>query len=83
MAKRKTTPKVKARPQESDQATLMDALDETLVKRLKATKKELVAEQEAKELELQAQRTRERKEREKNKSFAELLDEYGDSGSKY
>lgn len=51
--------------------------------KLKATKKELVKDQQKLEQEKEAQRQFERKEREKNLSFAELLERHGDSGTKY
>ena len=56
--------------------------EEQLLK-LKATKKELVKDQQKLEEEKDAQRQFERKEREKNLSFAELLERHGDSGTKY
>lgn len=56
--------------------------EEQLMK-LKATKKELVKDQQKLEEEKEAQRQFERKEREKNLSFAELLERHGDSGTKY
>lgn len=56
--------------------------EEQLLK-LKATKKELVKDQQILEEEKEAQRQFERKEREKNLSFAELLERHGDSGTKY
>ncbi|MFP3356739.1 DUF3886 domain-containing protein [Planococcus sp. SIMBA_143] len=56
--------------------------EEQLLK-LKATKKELVKDQQKLEEEKEAQRQFERKERKKNLSFAELLERHGDSGTKY
>lgn len=69
--------------QENEKATLSEALDNDVLLKLKAAKKELTAKIEAEEEERQEKLRRERIEREKNKSFAELLDEYGDSGKKY
>ncbi|WP_252503500.1 DUF3886 domain-containing protein [Sporosarcina sp. Marseille-Q4943] len=69
--------------QESQKATLSEALDNDIVLKLKAAKKEMAAKIEAEEAEHQEKLRRERVEREKNKSFAELLEEYGESGTKY
>lgn len=82
MAKKKarTTAPVK---QENEKATLSDSLDNDILLKLKAVKKEMSAKIEADEAERQKKLRQERIEREKNKSFAELLDEFGDSGSKY
>lgn len=63
--------------------TLQDQLGGDVLAKLKATKQNLVAEQQAKEEELQVKLAFERKQREKNKSFEELLNEYGSQGSKY
>lgn len=82
MARRKNvrqqTPK-----KESTEITLSDALDEDVLAKLKAAKTTLTKVEQEKEEERQKQLRRERKEREKNKSFEELLNEYGDKGSKY
>ena len=74
-----------ARPKKADNEglTLSDALGDDILEKLKAAKKELSAAEQAKEEEQQEQLRRERKEREKNKSFEELLNEYGDVGSKF
>ena len=82
MAKRKTRT-VTSRKQENEKPTLSDALDNDVLLKLKEAKKEMTAKLEAEEADRQEQLRRERREREKNKSFAELLDEYGDSGSKF
>ena len=68
---------------DSGELTLSDTLNEDMLAKLKAAKQELSAAEQAKEEERQARLLQERKEREKNKSFAELLDEYGDHGLKY
>lgn len=68
---------------ENDKATLSDALDNDILMKLKAAKKEMTAKIQAEEAEHQEKLRLERIEREKNKSFAELLDEYGDGGTKY
>ncbi|MCG7342966.1 YqkE family protein [Sporosarcina sp. ACRSL] len=82
MAKKKSKTIVAVK-QENEKMTLSDALDSDVLLKLKDAKKEMTAKIEAEEAERQEQLRRERKEREKNKSFAELLEEYGDSGSKY
>ena len=51
--------------------------------KLKETKNQLVSAEQEKEEERQAQLAFEKKEKEKNKSFEELLDEYGFGGSKF
>ncbi|MGG0668281.1 YqkE family protein [Sporosarcina koreensis] len=82
MAKKKSRTATPVK-QENDNATLSEALDNDVLLKLKAAKKEMTAKIEAEEKERQEKLRRERIEREKNKSFAELLDEYGDSGTKY
>jgi len=69
--------------QQNENATLSEALENDILLKLKAVKKEMTAKIEAEEAERQEKIRIERIEREKNKSFAELLDEYGDGGSKY
>ena len=59
------------------------SLSSDVLDKLKETKKQLVAEEQAKEEERQAQLAFEKKQKEKNKSFEELLDEYGYGGSKF
>ncbi|KGR79620.1 YqkE family protein [Ureibacillus manganicus] len=63
--------------------TLQDQLNGDVLAKLKLAKKSLMDEAEAKEAERQAQLAFERKQREKNMSFEELLEKYGDSGSKF
>lgn len=67
--------------------TLSDSLGDDILEKLKAAKKELSdlekSESEAIEKERVKQIRKEREEREKNKSFEELLNEYGDTGDKY
>lgn len=82
MAKKKTRTGTHMK-KENEKATLSDALDNDILIKLKEAKKEMAAKLEAEEAERQEKLRRERIEREKNKSFAELLDEYGDSGTKY
>ena len=66
-----------------DSLTLQDQLNGDILAKLKAAKKSLVEEEQAKEEERQARLVFERKQREKNMSFEELLDKYGDQGSKF
>lgn len=82
MAKKKTRTKAPVK-QENERVTLSETLDNDILMKLKAAKKEMTAKIEADEAERQEKLRQERIEREKNKSFAELLDEYGDSGTKY
>ena len=63
--------------------TLVDQLGGDVLAKLKEAKQGLVAEQQAKEQELQAKLAFEKKQREKNKTFEELLNEYGNQGTKY
>jgi exonuclease I len=83
MAKKHKARTITPSKTESEKTTLSDALDSDVLLKLKAVKKEMTAKIEAEETERQEQLRRERLEREKNKSFADLLDEYGDSGSKF
>lgn len=64
-------------------ATLADQLGGDVLAKLKAAKQEMVADEKAKEEERLAKATFERKQREKNMSFEELLNQYGDKGSKF
>ncbi|QGG50560.1 YqkE family protein [Lysinibacillus pakistanensis] len=63
--------------------TLADQLGGDVLAKLKAAKQDLAAKEQAAEEERQAKLAFERKQREKNKSFEELLNEYGDKGSKF
>lgn len=76
MAKKRT--KNEQRPSNKDNATLTlsDSLNDDVLAKLKAAKKELTDIEEEKEVKRQEQLRRERKEREDNKSFEELLKEY-------
>lgn len=64
-------------------ATLADQLGGDILAKLKAAKQEMVADKKVKEEERLAQAAFEKKQREKNMSFEQLLDQYGDKGSKY
>lgn len=80
MAKRKRTQTTK---KENTEITVSDALDEDVLAKLKAAKTALTQVERDNEEKRQEQLRQERKEREKNKSFEELLNEYGDMGTKY
>lgn len=56
--------------------TLSDSLNDDILAKLKATKKQLTDVEHEKEKQLKEELRRERKEREDNKSFEELLNEY-------
>lgn len=64
-------------------ATLADQLGGDVLAKLKAAKQEMVADEKTKEEERLAKAAFERKQREKNMSFEELLNQYGDKGSKF
>lgn len=66
-----------------DAVTLQEQLNGDVLAKLKAAKKSLVEEEQAIEEERQARMAFERKQREKNMSFEELLEQYGDKGSKF
>lgn len=82
MAKKKRQPHNQALKQE-EQWSLADQLEDDLLQQLRLAKKQLVVEEQER-AEQQAEKKREeRRQREKNKTFEELLEEYGDRGSKY
>lgn len=83
MAKKKQRQQVKPVAPKDEGNGLFDQLSSDVLAKLKETKKQLVAEEQEKEEERQAQLAFEKKQREKNKTFEELLDEYGYGGSKY
>lgn len=68
---------------EKEALTLQDQLGGDVLAKLKAAKQSLVADAEAKQAEEEARKAFERKQREKNMSFEELLEQYGNGGSKY
>lgn len=70
-------------PKDKAAATLADQLGGDVLAKLKAAKQEMVADEKAKEEERLAKAAFERKQREKNMSFEELLNQYGDKGSKF
>ena len=84
MAKKKkqTQPQTQSY-EKKEQASLADTLSGDVLAKLKMAKQELTAEAKQKEEERIAKAAFERKQREKNMSFEELLNQYGDKGSKY
>lgn len=86
MAKKKRQPKNQNHSntvEKEEKLTLQDQLNGDVLTKLKLAKKELVAKEQKIQEEKEAQLVFERKQREKSKSFAELLEDYGDQGSKY
>lgn len=83
LAKKKQKQPVKPVAKKEEGNGLFDQLSSDVLDKLKETKKQLVAEEQTKEEERQAQLAFERKQKEKNKTFEELLDEYGYGGSKF
>lgn len=67
----------------SEGLTLKDQLNADVLNKLKLAKEGLVSEAKQKEEERQAQALFEKKQKEKNMSFEELLNQYGDQGSKF
>ncbi|MFJ8065199.1 YqkE family protein [Psychrobacillus sp. NPDC096426] len=83
LAKKKQKQQVKPVAKKEEGNGLFDQLSSDVLDKLKETKKQLVAKEQAKEEERQAQLAFEKKQKEKNKTFEELLDEYGYGGSKF
>ncbi|WP_427138664.1 DUF3886 domain-containing protein [Psychrobacillus psychrodurans] len=81
--KKQRQQQVKPAKQLDEGNSLSDKLSSDVLAKLKETKKQLVTAEQEKEEERQAQLAFEKKEKEKNKSFEELLDEYGFGGSKF
>lgn len=68
---------------QDDAVTIADQLGGDMLEKLAQMKKDLTKQEEQQAIEREEHLRRERKEREKNKTFEELLDEYGDMGSKF
>lgn len=83
MSKKKKQHGTKTEQLKEEKLTLADQLGGDILAKLKNAKKELVEDEQKKEEERQARLKFERKQREKNMSFEELLNEYGDKGSKF
>jgi len=64
-------------------STLSDSLNDEVLAKLKSVKNKLSITERENEDKRQEKLRLERKEREKNKSFEELLNDYGDIGKKY
>lgn len=83
LAKKKGQKQAGESKQEKESLTLADQLGGDILAKLKEAKQSLVDEEQKKEEERQARLAFERKQREKNMSFEEMLEKYGDKGSKY
>ena len=83
MAKKKGQKQAGESKQEKESLTLADQLGGDVLAKLKEAKQSLVDEEQKKEEERQARAAFKRKQREKNMSFEEMLEKYGDKGSKY
>ena len=73
----------KGNQQENRPPTLSDSLDDNVLEKLKSVKNKLSITERENEEKRQEKLRLKRKEREKNKSFEELLNDYGDIGKKY
>lgn len=83
MAKKKQTKAQTPSYEQKEKSSLADALNGDVLAKLKETKKALTEEAQKQEEERRAKEMFERKQREKNMSFEELLEQYGDKGSKF
>ncbi len=83
MAKKKPQKQAAQPKAEKEAVTLADQLGGDVLAKLKQAKQSLAQEAQQQEEERQAKLAFERKQREKNMSFEELLNTYGDKGSKY
>lgn len=82
--KRKVMEHPSARNERKDEgATLKDQLSDSVFEKLQAAKRQLKEQEVEREQEEAARRAFEKKQREKNMSFEELLNQYGDKGSKF
>lgn len=76
MAKKRKQTEQRPANKENENLTLADALNDDVLAKLKAAKKELTAVEQVKVAERQKQVRREREDRENNRSFEDLLKEY-------
>ena len=85
MAKKKQQQQHRKQQERTEQSgnTLADQLQGDVLEKLKSAKKQLQDTERQQEEERLAQAEFDRKQKEKNKSFAELLDEYGMKGNKF
>jgi hypothetical protein len=81
--KRKKGKRQQVAKKENIVPTLSESLDDDILAKLKSVKTELSTVERENEEKRQEKLRLERKEREKNKSFEELLNDYGDVGTKY
>lgn len=72
-----------ARQQKDASLQVVDALGDDVLQQLKQAKSQLAKAAEKEAEAEKERRRREREEREKNKSFEELLEEYGDQSGKF
>jgi hypothetical protein len=83
VAKKKTQQRKPADRKPDSRPTLADGLGGDTLDKLKQAKQALLQTEKEEEEKRLAQKARERREREKNMSFGELLEKYGEKGSKY
>jgi hypothetical protein len=83
MAKKKPQRKPAAPKQQDSRPTLADGLGGETLDKLKQAKQALLKTEKEEEEKRLAQKAKERREREKNMSFGELLEKFGEKGSKY
>ena len=69
--------------EKKEQLSLKDQLGGDVLAKLQQAKQGLLEKEEQEAKALAEQKKQERKQREKNMSFEELLNTYGDKGSKY
>lgn len=69
--------------EKKEQLSLKDQLGGDVLAKLQQAKQGLVEQEEKQAKALAEQKKQERKQREKNMSFEELLNAYGDKGSKF
>ncbi|KZE38107.1 hypothetical protein AV656_04045 [Bhargavaea cecembensis] len=83
MAKKKPQQRKPAVPKQDSRPTLADGLGGDTLDKLKQARQALLQTEKEEEEKRLAQKAKERREREKNMSFGELLEKYGEKGSKY
>ncbi|WP_040228242.1 YqkE family protein [Bhargavaea cecembensis] len=83
MAKQKRARQPAKKAETDSRPTLADGLGDDTLQKLMQAKKDLVSTEQAEEARKKEQAAKARRDREKNMSFAELLDKYGDGGTKY
>ena len=69
--------------EKEEAVTLKDQLNADVLEKLKLAKSSLTKQAEQEEAERQAKLAFEKKQKEKNMSFEELLNQYGNQGSKF